>query len=514
MNLFGKIFKTTFLIIAIAEFISLCGYATPWINTLGFFTITLAMLAISIYKLEWGLLIVIAELLIGSKGYLFYFDLDSKSISIRIALWAILMIVWLVRTLINMLKTKKIALVFKNSSYSSYFFIFFFIVVFSVINGLINGSQLANIFFDVNGWLYLLLILPVYDLIVVKKENIAPAILQVFLAAAIWLTFKSLVLVFLFSHDIGDMIFVIYRWIRTTGVGEITLIQGGFYRIFFQSHIYLVMACLLFLAALTNSSLLTKIKIGNLSQRQKFLLLYSILAAIFAVNLINFSRSNWIGLVLSSFFLFLLIVYSKNWHQLFNFIWISISAAIFSALIIMGIVNFPLFHPLGGFNTAKLVSDRATAFSNEAGASSRWSLLPPLWQQITNSPFIGQGFGATVTYKTSDPRILESNPGGLYTTYAFEWGWLDIWLKLGLIGLLIYLALILKIYFIDVYKIVKAASPDFLNNTMAVTSVLLSLGVVVLMAVSVFSPYLNHPLGFGYLVISSAIIEKISHSKK
>ena len=31
------------------------------------------------------------------------------------------------------------------------------------------------------------------------------------------------------------------------------------------------------------------------------------------------------------------------------------------------------------------------------------------------------GFGTSVTYETSDPRALETNPDGLFTTYSFEW---------------------------------------------------------------------------------------------
>ena len=55
---------------------------------------------------------------------------------------------------------------------------------------------------------------------------------------------------------------------------------------------------------------------------------------------------------------------------------------------------------------------------------------------------MGRGFGATVTYQTRDPRILADNGSGEYTTYAFEWGWLDIWLKLGIFGLAAYFLLI------------------------------------------------------------------------
>jgi len=504
MDLFGKTWRITLLSIIALEFISFCGYTTSWVNALGFFMVVSLVLAISIYKLEWGFLVLVAELLIGSKGYLFYFDLGGKTISIRIALWLIVLLAWLFKTIWTSIKTKQVIFNWRSSDNFYYFLVFFVFIILALVNGQIQQHNLANIFFDFNGWLYLALILPAYDLFVVKKKSIIPDLIQVFTAAILWLIFKSLVLVFLFSHDIGDMIFVVYSWIRTTGVGEITLIQGGFFRIFFQSHIYLLVAFLLCLVVLIRSGLLEKIKIKNFNQGQKFFIFYSIFITVFAINIINFSRSNWIGLVLSNLVLFLIILFRKKWQELFRFIWLSISAGILSALLILAVVNFPLFNPIGGFNTTKLLSDRATAFTDEAGASSRWSLLPPLWQAITKAPVLGKGFGATVTYRTSDPRILESNPDGIYTTYAFEWGWLDIWLKLGFLGLLAYLILLFKIYLIDVYQIAKKKFDDA-----SVLVIALSLGMISLMAVNIFSPYLNHPLGFGYLVISSAIIERL-----
>ena len=63
-------------------------------------------------------------------------------------------------------------------------------------------------------------------------------------------------------------------------------------------------------------------------------------------------------------------------------------------------------------------------------------------KEISQEPFFGQGYGATVTYLSQDPRVLENNPSGLYTTYAFEWGYLDIWLKLGIGGIIAYLLLL------------------------------------------------------------------------
>jgi O-antigen ligase len=120
-------------------------------------------------------------------------------------------------------------------------------------------------------------------------------------------------------------------------------------------------------------------------------------------------------------------------------------------------------------------------------------------EKIGDSPMLGSGFGATVTYKTEDPRILGSNPTGKYTTYAFEWGWLDIWLKLGLFGLLSYGALLAA-----VARAGFTAGPE---GDDAMIGAAFAIGLAVISAVSFFSPYSNHPLGIGYLIIAGIIIE-------
>jgi O-antigen ligase len=168
------------------------------------------------------------------------------------------------------------------------------------------------------------------------------------------------------------------------------------------------------------------------------------------------------------------------------------------------VVKFPYPKPTGGFNTAELLSERASEIKGEAAVASRWALLPELWKKIKIAPILGKGFGAAVTYKSSDPRILEQNPRGEYTTYAFEWGWLDIWLKLGFLGLMAYLILIGKIVYDGLSKISNAECR--MPNAELILGLII--GIAVISVVNIFTPYLNHPLGIGYLILVSAILNK------
>ena len=54
----------------------------------------------------------------------------------------------------------------------------------------------------------------------------------------------------MFTHAVPLNVPLIYKWIRDTGVGELTPAQGGFYRVFFQSHIYLIIGWIYVMIAL------------------------------------------------------------------------------------------------------------------------------------------------------------------------------------------------------------------------------------------------------------------------
>ena len=97
MNLFGKYFKTSLLFILFALILSFFAYFFPLFNKVAFFVILALTLVLTLEKLEYGIYILLAELFIGSKGYLFYFDAGGVSVSLRIGLFLIVMAAWLYR---------------------------------------------------------------------------------------------------------------------------------------------------------------------------------------------------------------------------------------------------------------------------------------------------------------------------------------------------------------------------------------------------------------------------------
>lgn len=485
-KLFGKLFRITFLFIIFVEIVSYAAYFYPTINTVGFFLILLFTLLLSLKKLEYGVYLILAELFIGSKGYLFFFDISGTSISIRLGLFLVVLGVWIFK----LLKNKRLE--FRSSNLFKWYLLLFLFIIWGVINGFLKGNEFNHIFFDFNGWLFLGLVFVFYTALN-SWERIQDS-MQVIFAATSAVILKTVLLLFFFSHEINYLLPSLYKWIRITGVGEITQMPNNFYRIFFQSHIFAIF--IFFIIAL----LLIELRRNNFSPKDYYgFWIIGFFSAL--VTFVSSSRSFWLGALLGLVALFYLIFFILKLTKKKTFVITGSLILTFIGVyvITLGVINFP-WPTSSGFKGG-LIEERTKDLTTEAGASSRFQLLPPLSAKIKEHAILGSGFGATVTYKTNDPRALETNPDGLFTTYAFEWGYLDIWVKIGLIGLLVYLLLIFKL-FQKGWQLAKKFSNQPFSRAFTLG---LLVGLFVLVMINATTPYLNHPLGIGYLIFLTAV---------
>jgi len=131
--------------------------------------------------------------------------------------------------------------------------------------------------------------------------------------------------------------------------------------------------------------------------------------------------------------------------------------------------------------------------------SSRWSLLGPMMDMIYERPVLGSGFGTEVTYVTDDPRIRDLIPDGILTTYRFEWGYQDIWLKMGILGLAAF-----AFYVVSLFWGIRYTAKQHGHAWIVVG---LGLGVMALYITHIFSPYLNHPIGLAYMLFIIPFID-------
>jgi len=470
------------------EILSFFAWPSLLINQFIFSLLVIITLVLSIFRLEYGLWLVLGELFIGSMGHLFYFSIDGFSIPIRIALWSAFMLIFVVkfaRQLINNRGAGEYYQKIKNFAFLKYFGLLFLFIIIGLINGLLRGQGITNIFNDFNAWFYLLLLFPIIVVYGLKEEKKDNNLQIIFLSSVVYLSLKTLFLLFVFTHNL-TIAPDIYLWLRKTLSGEMTMTLTSWPRIFIQSQIYCGLAWFFIFWLKT-----TKLKTEKFFTKQNFVWLVAA-ALFFSSLLISFSRSFWVALI-GTLAVSLLVVW-----RLFSF---KEALKILSWSILTGLVGFLLIYSVAVFpypQPGKFKADFLDRISNnnEAALSSRWSLLPVLLKEISREPFLGQGYGATITYFSRDPRVLQNNPNGEYTTYAFEWGYLDIWLKIGFLGLAAYLLLLLRLVIIGS----KNKKTSFLSWG-------LISGLLFLIITNIFTPYLNHPLGFGFLLLASCLIQ-------
>ncbi|MBU1148903.1 O-antigen ligase family protein [Patescibacteria group bacterium] len=483
-QIFSSKFRYWLVIFLSVLVLSYVGYVYQVVNQIGFSIICLITVILTYKDIKFGLYIILAELFIGSKGYLFWLEISGTQVSLRLALFLIVLAFWLLYWF-----RKKSSNFLSSPFFRPTLFLAFFLLL-GLVVGFIRNNDFSNIFFDVNGYLYLALIFLFFE--VITSRNRLIKILQILAASLTMQAVFSLLLVYVFGHQFIFTMPSLYSWVREFGIGEITMVTSNYYRVFFQGQVFALYAFFFFLAWIFFSNKLAKVK------KEKYLVWLLLLIASLII-VVSFSRSFWLGLAGGLLFFAILLV--KPLRFPFSTI---VKKSIISLLIVVtavgllfGLANFP-FPKTSGSTSASLLKDRALDdLTSEAAAASRWDLLPILWDKVLEHPIIGSGFGATATYKTSDPRFLESHPDGLYTTFAFEWTYLDIWIKIGIGGLLAYFYLLFRI----IHYGYKLLAKDDANNY-------LSLGfltaLIALLFLNLTTPYLNHPLGIGFFMLAAA----------
>ena len=543
-------FKLLFSLIGVIftfEILSFLSYRTPLLNNIFFILICLGAAVATYKKLEWGLLIILTELFIASQGYLFYLTYHGSRLSIRIALFFIILAVWFFKhTPWKRIKE------YRRDKLVKLFLVFIGVMIYGTILGKVMGNGLKDILADGQRYVYfglLFVFLDVYavnhpsrgaegGVRVLQTEHEHPPtpleggfgrvarLLHLLYATIITLTTKATLILLLTMNNVGNesSTRLIYNWVRPSSrVGEITDMKNGFFRVFIQSQIFELMAIFiltLFIAYLLNMPR-TKDAMNRISTGiKKYIIFYSSLLFVscFAIVL-GLSRSFWAAGFGTGIFLvgFMIFRFRLKWKAILA----SLAILAIAGFASVGIVNYAL---------GAKVNNRVNA--SDPAASSRWKMLPPLVSAIKVHPIIGSGLGKTITYQSDDPRFKnEKNPEGWLTTYALEWGYLDFILKFGIIGTGLYLWFLGYVAW-EGWKLTNPPSrgaeggvpssyaelkhpPTHLEGGFesAIIAGGFLLGLIAVYATHMLSPYLNHPLGIGYVLVCVGVFRALKNSK-
>lgn len=413
-------------------------------------------LALAWKRPAWLAAMVVGELVVGSLGHLFFFSIGPVIISIRMILFGAL----LLRAAIDL--TRRVDVHWSGFRPRVLAWLFAWVLV-MVGWGLVRGQGISTVYTDANAFLYLLLIIP-WWLYLRSRPQWTGTVLAILLAGATVVALKSWLMVWLFGQNVS-FVGELYRWIRQTGVGEITLINANVYRVFFQSQVYtLLVFCLTFSAWVS----------GQVPRWWWWPITFSALGVY-----ISLSKSFWLGLAVG---LVVLLAWSvKRFGPRVLSRWLFLVPL---GLIVWLALNWALYFPglwPTGVARGNILLERLNGIGASQANTARVNEIKPLLTAISHHPVIGSGFGATVTYYSTDPRVH-----GDRTTTAFELGYLDLWLKIGLVGLVLYG------WWIWQLGRAVARRP---GGMMFIT------GLVALLVTNSTSPYLNHPLGLGFLLL-------------
>lgn len=460
----------------------------PTARTLCTVAMGILMAVLASRKPTIGLAALLLELMVGSKGALLKITEGNAvdgGVSLRIVLLAAFLGGWFFNVVLYWFgKRGDIWKAVKETVRGRWAWVALFLVV---AWGLVRGLGLHNAKFadDANAWGFLVLLIPVIDLARRDGERLLRYALAAVIAALVWLPIKTILLLYVFSHGIPLLSQPLYLWVRRTGVGEVTLVTGNLFRIFIQSQVYAIFAWIAYCAYAVGKT------------RKDITPIWWTIAVGSAVSLlISLSRSFWIGLAVGG-----LVLVALNATRIVRVFvgWVGRATVpvLLALLVLAGTVAFPIPRvDVGSLKT--LFGSRGS--TTDAAAESRWNLLPILVNKIKEQPILGSGFGATVTYKTKDPRILAQRPDGMYTTSAFEWGWLEHWVKFGIVGIPVMLWLLTSL----AWRIWKMDEEYWIRSAIVAS-------IYALAALHVFTPYLNHPLGFTVLLALEALIERKRH---
>ncbi|MFA5129472.1 MAG: glycosyltransferase [Patescibacteria group bacterium] len=462
----------SFLIgIGIIEALSLFTIFSPAWNSIIAILITAIIAFLAWKRPSLALSMLFAELVIGSKGGLFQLG-GWPGTSVRILIFVAFFIGWIG----NVLSAKRVKEIIRLVLARSEWIILAALVVYGALRGF--ALHQTFLFADVNAWGFLALILPTLDLADRDGERLRRYCVGALIAGVSWMAIVSLGLEYVFSHGYKHISQPLYLWFRRTGVGEATLVVANGYRIFIQSFIYAIPALLFALS----SFLFGK----SSSSKQRILDALSIAAIICLA--ISLSRSMWIGLFagLVTLGCFAFLTYKETSKRVGSVIKKFGVLSIISFVAIFIAIAFPIPH----VNIASLKDLFGSRVStDDPAAMSRWKLFHVVAEKIQEHPILGSGFGATVTYQSSDPRLVAQSTNGIVTVYAFEWGWLEHWVKMGIFGMFAVAWL--------VYGVARRAWKSDMATWFRYGAVAT---LIALVATHIFTPYLNHPLGFGILM--------------
>ncbi|MDZ4229923.1 MAG: hypothetical protein U1C53_02175, partial [Candidatus Veblenbacteria bacterium] len=269
---------------ALVDCLSMLGWGWPVAGSVLAVALAVLWLVLAARNLPLAVVLLVVELILGSFGYLLSFELGTTRLSLRLLLFVAAFAVMLYR-----LASNRHHVVFSHP-WIGWFVGALATLAWAAGSGYYHWNSLANLALDANGYLYLLLLpLFVEAVALAGRERLLWYARLLLVPAVVWLTLRTLGLLYLFTHLPAGSLTWVYQWYRDSGLGEITSAGGGFFRVFSQSHLYSGLAAVVGFGWLWH-----RLAAGRYTMRDILLpTAYSLLPTIALVA--SLSRSLWLG---------------------------------------------------------------------------------------------------------------------------------------------------------------------------------------------------------------------------
>jgi len=398
-------------------------------------TVLLVLLVAAYFKNpRWAWYLVLGELFLGGSGQLF----QLGGLAARTLMLVIFLALWFfdqyrhgnLRTSLRL--DKKLLWLGAAAG---------FFLLLEVAVAYFQGHGVRAIFQDVWPFAFLLLIFPARQFFetadgVAKARAILTRLVGVFMIGnAIF----GLITWGLFVSGQTVLQSPFYKWFRDVLMGKITDLGTGFWRVVEPTHLLIVPLILIIVAWLMaqrkegrampaeshGAESGAKMREWSKSSASRWWSWICLTAGLLILAM-NLSRAYLLGLALG--FLILLALYGwRSWWRP-----ALLSAAIFMALF-FGLNLAASGGRTIGLELFGLRLGSVVAPNSEESSATRMMILPELLKNIKAHPLLGVGFGSSVTYFNS---FAQKD----ITTRNLDWGYLEMYLELGLLGCLTFLA--------------------------------------------------------------------------
>jgi len=412
--------------------------------------------------------IIIYELVLGGSGRVIML---GSQITIRYFLFFIAMLYYFIVILkdIFIYKLSFKALIKKRLNRNLVFLIIFlFLFLYAIFNGYRNGNPISDIFTSSKGFFYILMLFP-FSLFVDSKEK-AKKLVKAFINSTVILAIITFVIFIIYglnneTYNIFGV--VLNKW----SYGYIAL-RGGFPAVFMKTSPYMAVALIYELNMFINGiEKKTKGKMFNI-----FILLEGIICTM--------SMGIWIASAVGFTLVVIISIFNRKNIKTVG------GKSIFMELlpmIIIVVISQIIFNQVFSDYIVTVIDNRIdTADSSYVVKADQLIKLTSLWLE---NIFFGKGYGVRVFFELGKFRSE--------SMIQFELFWNQLLVNMGLVGFLSYMLVIFE----PVFVFLKGMLKNKYNVQDIIFILTLSIGIFMMCIISSVNPFMNNPIGIGYLVL-------------